>query len=305
MIRHKFAVAALALFAPCLFGSNVPKAPVIDSGTINYVSNQLTLTGSGFEPSKKQPVVQFNGNPLTLVSASDAQIVAQLPAVVVPGTFDVTITPSGCGSIDFNMTYGAVGPQGQMGLPGANGAPGPAGAPGSAGPQGPQGLMGNPGPQGPAGSAGSAGPPLVVIGASLGFVNIPFSEDQTKTVVASLVLPGPGTYMISGQAILASNVGAENANCQLFDPADPAATRLTLPVYQGLSVPYEFTPTPNPGEQVIPLSGYLQTTTGPDSLVFECYANDAMGGIYVSATIFAQSITPVVFTGAAPLALTQ
>ena len=194
MIRHKSVVAALALFAPCLFGSNGPKAPVILSGTINYVSNQLTLTGAGFEPSKKQPVVQFNGNPLTLVSASDAQIVAQLPAVVVPGTFDVTITPSGCGNIDFNMTYGAVGPQGPMGIPGANGAPGPAG------PLGPQGLMGNPGPAGPAGPTGSAGPPLVVIGTSYGSVFIPFSEDQTKTVVASLVLPGPGTYMISGQA---------------------------------------------------------------------------------------------------------
>src|ERR1700677_2949268 len=78
MNRRRFAIAALALFAPCLFGANAPKAPVILSGTINYVSNQLTLTGSGLEPSRKPPVVEFNGNIVTLISASDEQIVAQL-----------------------------------------------------------------------------------------------------------------------------------------------------------------------------------------------------------------------------------
>ena len=290
MNRHKIAVAALALFAPCLFAANAPKNPVIDSGTINYVSNQLTLTGSGFEPSKKQPVVQFNGNTLTLVSASDAQIVAQLPAVVVPGTFDVTITPSGCGSIDFNMTYGAVGPQGPIGLPGVNGAPGPAGAPGLAGPQGPQGLMGNPGPTGPtgpAGPAGSAGVPSVSITGPPQSINVPYSDARSFTVIATVVLPTPGTYMISGQAILSSSTATEHAICLLTDPAETSASG-SLPNYPNLNVPFS-----TDGVQVVPLNGYIQTAGGPDSLILECTAVDSLGGIYASGILFAQPITPV------------
>lgn len=63
----------------------------------------------------------------------------------------------------YDLTIGAVGPQGEPGETGAAGPPGPqgpqgaTGAPGPAGPQGPQGATGAQGPEGPAGPPGVAG----------------------------------------------------------------------------------------------------------------------------------------------------
>jgi len=91
MNSRRFAIAVLALIAPCLYGATTPPAPVVNEGTINYTSNQVTLTGSGFEPRSESPIVLFNGSQLNLVSASDAQIVAKLPSSVVPGTFKVVV----------------------------------------------------------------------------------------------------------------------------------------------------------------------------------------------------------------------
>ena len=127
--------------------------PVVNSGTINYSTNQITLTGSGFEPNKTKPTIAFNGGALTVLTFSNTQITATLPTGLTPGTFDLNVTNSQGNSVDFNMTYGATGPQGPAGPTGPQGVAGPTG---TTGPQGARGVTGAPGAPGPAGANGTS-----------------------------------------------------------------------------------------------------------------------------------------------------
>ncbi len=138
----------LLILAP-LFA--VAATPVVNSGTINYSTNQITLIGSGFQPAKAKPTVSFNGAASTVGTFSNTQIVATLPTGLTPGTFTLVITNSQGNSVTFDMTYGAIGLQGPAGPTGAQGPTGPAGA---TGPQGPRGITGAPGAPGPAGANG-------------------------------------------------------------------------------------------------------------------------------------------------------
>ena len=61
----------LLILAP-LFA--VAATPVVNSGTINYSTNQIMLTGSGFEPNKTKPTVAFNGSALTVSTFSNTQV---------------------------------------------------------------------------------------------------------------------------------------------------------------------------------------------------------------------------------------
>lgn len=143
----------LFLLSPRI-ASAASSAPVVQSATINYITNQVTLNGSGFLPIKSPPpTVLFGGNALALSSFSDTQIIATLPAGLAPGSFNLTVTSS-AGSFVFALAYGAIGPQGPAGPAGPVGAKGPAGPMGLTGPQGPQGITGAPGAPGPAGSNG-------------------------------------------------------------------------------------------------------------------------------------------------------
>lgn len=122
--------------------------PMVNSGTISYSNNQVTLEGSGFAPSTFTPALLFNGAAIAVSSFSDTQIVATLPAGIAAGTFNLTVTNSSGISTVFDMTYGAIGPQGPAG---------PAGPVGVMGPQGPMGPAGPQGLQGPVGATGPAG----------------------------------------------------------------------------------------------------------------------------------------------------
>lgn len=153
---RKILSLTLLQLAP-LFAFATKNIPVVQNGTINYLTNQITITGTNFQPAKTAPAVQFNSKAVVVNSSSNTQIVATLPAGLVPGTFSLTITNSQGNSATFDMTYGATGPQGPAGpagAAGATGAQGPAGPTGAIGPQGPRGLTGAPGAPGPAGANG-------------------------------------------------------------------------------------------------------------------------------------------------------
>lgn len=149
---RRIIIAAFLFFAPLL--ATAASVPVVQSGTINYLTNAITLKGTNFQPGKAAPTVLFNGSGLTLTSFSSTQIVATLPSGLTPGTFDLTVTNSAGNSVVFDMTYGAIGPQGPAGPAGPTGSQGLAGATGATGPQGPRGLTGAPGAPGPAGANG-------------------------------------------------------------------------------------------------------------------------------------------------------
>lgn len=197
MNSRRFALAVLVLIAPCLYGATTPASPVIDKGTINYGTNQLMLSGSGFEPSKGSPTVAFNATQLTVVSASDTQIVATLPASLVPGTFNITVTTKAGAKVAFDMTYGAVGPQGLAGPAGAQGSQGPQGVSGPTGPTGPT------GPQGPKGTVLSYAVSGVLPGEQK-FYEFTFGD------FSAVVLKNPGVYILSGYITL-TNLDQSNS----------------------------------------------------------------------------------------------
>jgi hypothetical protein len=150
---RRILLAVLPLFAP-LLAVAASTVPIVQSGTINYLTNVITLSGSNFEPGKTGPAVLFNGAALTVTSFSNTQVVATLPSGLAPGTFDLTLTNSSGNSVVFDMNYGAIGPQGPAGPPGPTGSQGPIGPLGATGPQGPRGITGAPGAPGPAGANG-------------------------------------------------------------------------------------------------------------------------------------------------------
>lgn len=122
--------------------------------TINAASANGTMTSLHIEGQSlcASPTVTLNGAGLTTSSSAGA-IDAALPVGIAPGSYLLTVS-CGAATTDnaaFEVTLGAVGPQGPKGDAGATGIQGPAGL---QGPIGPQGIQGPVGPTGPAGSGG-------------------------------------------------------------------------------------------------------------------------------------------------------
>ena len=92
---------------------------------------------------------------LSVESASDVSIEAVFPATLPAGDYRLTVSNgNGQSKQDtYDLTIGAVGPQGEQGPPGVQGPQGERGVPG------PQGAQGQPGPQGEQGPTGLSGPP--------------------------------------------------------------------------------------------------------------------------------------------------
>jgi N-acetylneuraminic acid mutarotase len=156
LLLCSLAASQAAYSAPSPIGTAV----TIESASINYSTNEISIHGSGFDPARIAPTVTFNGTRLTLVSFTASLIVANLPTGTGVATFQLIVTNSTGGTTSFDVTYGAVGPTGAQGPAGANGAQGPqgpAGPQGSIGPQGTSGATGAIGAAGPAGAPGAQG----------------------------------------------------------------------------------------------------------------------------------------------------
>jgi len=123
------------------------QAPVVLSASINRSAGAITITGQNFEPAGVAPTVKLDGVSLPITSSTAQNIVAELPAGLGSGTFQLSVKTS-VGTAYFDVTNPIVGPEG------------PAGPRGPQGPAGPTGPTGAQGPAGPAGPQGPAGPPL-------------------------------------------------------------------------------------------------------------------------------------------------
>ena len=200
-MRH-FTIATAVLLLASLFAAG--STPVVDNTTINYGVNpsQITIRGSGFSPKGIAPAVLFNNVSLApLVSSTDLSIVANLPTGTQSASYRLRITNSQGNSYEFDVTYGAVGPQGPIG---------PQGSTGATGPTGPQGATGATGPAGAQGPQGATGTPAIGSGITyyqsiLRGPDIVLS-DSVATTEATLTLP-PGNYLVHGTLTL-SNPGA-------------------------------------------------------------------------------------------------
>jgi hypothetical protein len=153
--------ALLCIVMLLLIVSSMPATTttvVIDSASVNNTTTKITILGTGFDPSGTAPTVKFNTSTLTLVSFSNVSIVATLPTGTKAGSYQLTVKNSSASSATFDVTIGAVGPQGPKGAMGSQGPVGAQGPQGPAGPQGPVGATGPTGPRGPVGPTGPAGP---------------------------------------------------------------------------------------------------------------------------------------------------
>ncbi len=161
-------IASLAAAKPPGGHLNINQVLVDDPNeptSIEIVGEDLLFGSDG-------PVVMLGEyvDPLVIVGVpTDEVIVALLPENIVAGDYLLTVS-NGNGQSqndEYDLTIGAVGPQGPQGEPGPqgpHGEPGPAGPAGDPGPagadgaQGPQGLQGEPGPAGIPGKQGPPGP---------------------------------------------------------------------------------------------------------------------------------------------------
>ena len=111
--------------------------PIVVAASADFVTHQLVINGTGFGTA---PVVRLGGAALTVVSATDTSIVADLPADIAAGSAMLLVLRKGVvPGVPFEVTIGAVGPKGDQG------PIGPVGPVGPMGPVGPQGLQGVPG----------------------------------------------------------------------------------------------------------------------------------------------------------------
>ncbi len=260
---RKMMITTLLLLAPCLgFGAVIPILTV-NSAAINYGANRVTFSGSGFEPLKKAPTVLLNGAPLIIVSYTDAQIVATLPANTTTGTYGLIVANCIGEFSQFDLTYGAAGPQGPVG------PPGPIGATGA---QGPEGIMGNPGAQGPAGPTGPPGPAGGVVHFSA-FYDIANGTYDPTVPLAEVVLPNPGTYAIGGMQ-----------QFQNLDQSHSALAYCYFLNYQK-TVEVNFIPSLPFAQQTVPPGGYVtlptngfytvQKSTAPETLYLYCVSSNS------------------------------
>ena len=156
----RLSLAALLAFTLASAVEAQSLTPTVTSATVNLIADTITIDGSGFIELRGSPLVTLGGVSLSVKSFTNETVVASLGSVTTPGTYLLKVTTL-LSTAQFDITIGAVGPQGPqgpqglqgpVGLNGPQGPPGlqgPAGAPGALGPQGPA------GPQGPSGSGSS------------------------------------------------------------------------------------------------------------------------------------------------------
>jgi hypothetical protein len=257
---RKIVCAALVLLGPVFASAaNTPNTPVVNSVTVDYSSNVVTVNGSGFLPATTAPTVSFNTTKLMLVSDTNTKIVAYLPGGITAGTFNLTVTNSVNNTFTFDVTYGAVGTEGPAGPTGATGANGP------------------PGPSGPAGPMGPKGSPGGVLYWSVEPV-IPAGVPARLGQFSTAKLPTIGLFMLSGYFVATNSDPTHSGNlvCALedeFGSQQPDAASITQTVGPSQTV-------------TLPISGHWLSNVSEDQVWFECLSNGASEQLKVTGGTF-------------------
>lgn len=209
---------------------------VVQSAEADLSAETLLIEGQNLLWNNDSAVaVTLAGSPLVILSATNAQVLAQLPPGLAPGTYRLKVS-RGSGSVQnggLDLTVGAggpAGPTGPRGPEGQRGEPGPEGPTGSAGaigPQGDRGLPGLPGQTGPKGATGAAA--FVGLGCPLGKALVGFGANGELICTAFFLLRhndnGDGTVTDR----LTGLIWLKNANCfggKTYQDANQAAADL-------------------------------------------------------------------------------
>ena len=205
MLRHWHRGFAAVFSAGLLVPPGLAAQQVISAAVQDYSSNPYVLKVRVQDFGTYVPAVQWEQRPLTVVGSTptpDANgfqsFTVALPGQPPPGTHDLAVTrvnkkgAAAAPAVHFDVTIGAVGPQGIQGPPG------------------PQGLKGDTGPQGPTGPEGPEGQPATV-GSTLSVdrLDLPAAESDSVgliTVAGVRFLSGTGPQLVYG----APNFHADN-----------------------------------------------------------------------------------------------
>jgi hypothetical protein len=87
--------------------------PLVQSGTVQLGRESSDPHRFRLPAQQSAPTVLFDGTKLKVDSSSDALIVAKLPSKAAAGTFRLTVKDSLGNFANFDLTYGAAGPQGR------------------------------------------------------------------------------------------------------------------------------------------------------------------------------------------------
>ena len=127
-------------------GPQKPRQLVVFSASLDRAQQMLVLEGQNF--GAMPPTVFCGPHQMTVLSATESQVVVLFPAAIPDGTHLFTVS-RGPSQLDQDRFY--VTAQTPQVIEGPAGPPGPPGPPGPAGEMGPGGEGGPKGPQGPAG----------------------------------------------------------------------------------------------------------------------------------------------------------
>jgi hypothetical protein len=158
MIRTRTLAAmgtAMLLTSSAVFAqspSSSSKQLIVTSASVDRSSDTVTFKGSGF--GAKKPAVFCELTQMTVLSASDEELLVSFPASVLDGTFLFTVARGN--SANERAAFYVTTSRPQV-LEGKEGPAGPQGAAGPAGPQGPKGDKGDTGVQGEQGLKGDTG----------------------------------------------------------------------------------------------------------------------------------------------------
>jgi hypothetical protein len=215
-LRHLTAAAVFFIF-PVQFALgqngnlNNPTEVIVTSAQVTYAGASpdfITIKGTFFGAATG--TVMLGDQVLQILSWSDTQIVADVPASTTAKTYLLVVVRAGSpphGAL-MDVTLGVTGPQGPAGATGATGATGPQGP---AGPQGATGPQGPPGPAGPQGEPGISGYEIVSNSCSYG------AASDDSTVCTAICSPGNS---ILGGGVGMSGLGSADVVLKTSSPLE-------------------------------------------------------------------------------------
>ena len=121
-LRSGLAFCALLALA----GSASAQTTILSAGASSNLS-VITINGKGLQPASGPPLVLLGSFALPIATSSSVKIVADLPAGLKAGTYNLAVTGF-TGTANFDVTIGAAGPSGPAGPAGPSGPQGPPGS---------------------------------------------------------------------------------------------------------------------------------------------------------------------------------